>query len=222
MTGNLKTPGLAPELHEYLVAHGSPPDALLEELTEATRERFGAAAGMQVAPEQGAFLRLLTRLLGVRRAVEVGTFTGYSAINIARGLPADGQLICLDISEEFTSLAKEFWRRDGLEHRIELRLGDAVESLRAMPEEPHVDLAFLDGHKPQYIDYYEALVPRLTERGVILVDNVLWSGQVIDQDDDHEFTRAIRDFNDHVVADDRTEQVMVPIADGLTIITLAG
>jgi len=218
VTGNLKTPGLAPELHEYLVAHGTPPDQLLEELTAATRERFPDAAGMQVAPEQGAFLRLLTRLLGVRRAVEVGTFTGYSAINIARGLPDGGTLICLDVSEEFTSLAREFWTRDGLDDRIELRLGDAVDSLRTMPEEPHIDLAFVDAHKPQYIDYYEELLPRLTERGVILVDNVLWSGRVIDPDDQHEYTRAIRRFNDHVAADHRVDAVMVPIADGLTLI----
>lgn len=221
MTGNLKTPGLDPDLHEYLVAHGSPPDDLLEQLTATTRERFGAAAGMQVAPEQGAFLRILTRLVGARHAVEVGTFTGYSAINIARGLPADGTLVCLDVSEEFTDVAREFWTRDGLADRIELRLGDAVESLQAMPEEPHVDLAFIDAHKPQYIDYYEQLLPRLNPNGVIMVDNVLWSGEVINPDNEHEYTQAIREFNDHVAHDPRTEVVMVPIADGLTIITHA-
>lgn len=221
MSGNLKTPGLSPELHDYLVAHGSPPDALLEQLTATTRERFEAAAGMQVAPEQGAFLRILTRLLGANQAVEVGTFTGYSAINIARGLPADGRLVCLDVSEEFTDVAREFWTRDGLADRIELRLGDAVESLHAMPAEPHIDLAFIDAHKPQYIDYFEALLPRLNPRGVILVDNVLWSGEVVNADNRHEYTQAIRDFNDHVAGDTRVEAVMVPIADGLTIITHA-
>lgn len=219
---NLKTPGLGPELHEYLVAHGTPPDVLLEELDRTTHERFPDAAGMQIAPEQGALLTMLTRLLGVRHAVEVGTFTGYSATCIARGLAPDGRLVTLDVSEEFTSVAREFWARDGLEDRIELRLGDGVESLRAMPDEPRVDLAFVDAHKPQYIDYYEQLLPRLSERGVIVVDNVLWSGKVIDEDDQHEFTQAIRRFNDHVAADERSDAVMVPVADGLTFITRRG
>ncbi len=216
-----KTPGLDPELHDYLVAHGSPPDELLTELSSTTEQRFPEAAGMQIAPEQGAFLRLLTRLLKVRVAVEVGTFTGYSSICIARGLPDDGRLVCLDVSEEFTSVARTFWERAELDDRIELRLGDAVASLAAMPAEPHIDLAFVDAHKPQYVEYYEELLPRLTPGGVIVVDNVLWSGKVIDPSDEHEYTRAIRGFNDHVAADDRVDAVMVPIADGLTLITHA-
>lgn len=214
-----KTPGLSDDLHAYLVEHASGIDPMIAEITAATRERFPDQMSMVVAPEQAAFLTLLTRLLDVKLAVEVGTFTGTSALAIARGLGPGGRLVCLDISVEFTSLARKFWDRADVANRIDLRIGDGVEGLRSLPSDPHIDLAFVDAHKPQYIDYYEQLLPRLSERGVIIVDNVLWSGTVIDEDDQRESTIAIRAFNDHVAADPRVEAVMLPIADGLTFIS---
>ena len=209
---------LSPEIHEYLVAHGSPPDEVLAWLAQETRERLGDISMMQVAPEQGAFLTILTRALGVRSAVEVGTFTGYSALCIARGLGPDGKLLACDVSEEWTSLAREAWQRAGVDDRIDLRLAPAIETLRGLPADHAVDLVFIDADKPSYVDYYEELLPHLSDRGVILADNVLWSGNVVDQDADDENTRAIRRFNDHVAADERVDAVMLPLSDGLTLI----
>jgi caffeoyl-CoA O-methyltransferase len=212
---HLKSLGLSPELHDYLVSHGPAPDPVLESLVAET-QALGGIAVMQVAPEQGAFLTLLVRLLGARRLVEVGTFTGYSALCLARGLPADGHLLCCDVSEEWTEIARRHWESAGVADRIELRLAPALETLSALPEEPHLDLAFIDADKGGYIDYYEALLPRLRPGGLILADNVLWSGSVADPSNQEDSTVAIRRFNDHVTADDRVESVMLPISDGLT------
>jgi len=172
---------------------------------------------MQVALEQGAFLGMLTRLLGVRNAVEIGTFTGYSAICIARGLADGGRLLCCDVSEEWTTIAKRHWARAGLDDRIELRLGPAIDTLNALPQTPDIDLAFIDADKPSYQRYYEALLPRLRQNGLIVFDNVLWFGNVIDPSKTDESTVAIRTLNDLVVADERVEAVMLPVADGLTL-----
>ncbi len=211
-----KSFALSPELHEYLVAHGTPPDALQRELVEETK-RLGGISMMQIAPEQGEFLPVFTRLVGARRAIEVGTFTGYSALCIARGLPADGHLLCCDVSEEWTSIGRRYWEKAGVADRIELVIAPAIETLRALPEAPTVDLAFIDADKPGYPDYYEALLARLRPGGVILIDNVLWHGAVVDPEDQSEQTQAIRSFNDLVAADERVDRVMLPIADGLTI-----
>lgn len=208
---------LPPAVHEYLLRHGSPPDALAQELIEETR-RLGGIWLMQIAPEQGAFLTLLTRAIGARRAVEVGTFTGYSALCIARGLPADGRLLCCDVSEEWTAIARRYWDRAGLADRIELRLGPAAETLAALPAEPVFDLAFIDADKGGYPAYYEAILPRLRPGGLILVDNVLWFGRVADPAADDEATAQIRAFNAKVAADPRVEAVLLPIGDGLTIV----
>lgn len=172
---------------------------------------------MQIAPEQGTFLTLLTASLGARRAVEVGTFTGYSSVCIARGLAPDGHLLCCDVSEAWTSVARRYWARAGLADRIELRLGPAADTLASLPEEPVVDLAFLDADKPGYHTYYELLLPRVRPGGLLLADNVLQHGGVLDPDDHAENTEAIRAFNDHVAADDRVDVVMLPLADGLTV-----
>ncbi|TWJ10605.1 caffeoyl-CoA O-methyltransferase [Stackebrandtia albiflava] len=204
-------------LHEYLVTHGTPPDPLLRELIEETRKALPERAGMQIGPEQAAFTTLLTRLIGARRAVEVGTFTGMSSLAIARGLPDDGRLTCFDISDEFTSIARRYWERDGQAGKIELRIGDARKELRSLPEEPHLDLAFIDADKPGYAEYWEQLVPRVRPGGLIAVDNVLWSGRVADPAIVEDQTEIIRRFNTQVVADDRVEQVMLPIGDGLTL-----
>jgi len=217
MADDPKSFHLSPEVHAYVVAHGSPPDAVQRELIEATRE-LGGISLMQIAPEQGAFMQLLATATGARRAVEIGTFTGYSALCLARGLPDDGKLLCCDVSEEWTAIGRRFWEKAGVAHKIELRIGPALETLRALPEEPTFDLAFVDADKSGYADYLEALLPRLHEGGLILVDNVLWGGSVVDPDNDSESTNAIRAFNDEVAADSRVECVMLPISDGLTLL----
>jgi len=207
---------LSSELADYLVAHGTPPDAVQEALIEETAA-LGAVAGMQIAPEQGAFLTVLTRLLGARRAIEIGTFTGYSALCIARGLADDGRLICCDVSEEWTSVGRKAWESAGVADRIDLRIAPALDTLRALDAGATFDLAFIDADKPNYANYYEALLPRMRVNGAILVDNVLWDGRVVQADADDENTVAIRTFNEMVAADERVETVMLPISDGLTI-----
>jgi caffeoyl-CoA O-methyltransferase len=208
---------LGADIHEYLVAHGSPPDAIAQGLITDTAA-LGGVALMQVAPEQGAFLTLLTRALGVQFAVEVGTFTGYSALCIARGLGAGGRLLCCDVSEEWTSVGRPRWEAAGVAGRIELRIAPAVETLASLPADPPIDLAFIDADKPNYGRYYEEVLARLAPRGVILVDNVLWSGNVVNPEANDENTAAIKAFNDMVAADDRVDAVMLPISDGLTFI----
>lgn len=212
-----RTLSLTDELHAYVVAHGATPDPIARELIEETHAVHGERAGMQVAPEQAAFFQLLAKIVGVRHAVEVGTFTGYSALAIARGLAEGGRLICCDISAEYTEMARRYWARAGIADRIELRLGPAAETLRAMPAEPHIDLAFIDADKTGYPTYWAELVPRMRPGGVILVDNVLRHGRVLDPDPDDTDTQAIVRFNEEVLADDRMEPVMLPLADGLTL-----
>ncbi len=208
---------LSPEIQRYLVAHGTEPDAVQEALIEKTAE-LGGISIMQISPEQGAFMTLLTRLVGAKSAVEVGTFTGYSALCIARGLPADGHLLCCDVSEEWTSVGRPYWEQAGVADRIELRIAPAVETLRALPLEETIDLAFVDADKPSYAAYYEELLARLRPNGVILVDNVLWGGNVIAADPNDENRVAIRAFNDAVAQDDRVDTVMLPLGDGLTLL----
>jgi caffeoyl-CoA O-methyltransferase len=208
---------LSPAVHAYLIEHGTPPDPVLEELARET-QKVGPLALMQVAPEQGAFLTLLTRLVGARRAIEVGTFTGYSSICIARGLPPDGRLLCCDVSDEWTSIARRFWEKAGVADRIELRIAPAAETLRALPETADVDLAFIDADKPGYGVYYEEILKRLRPGGLILADNVLWMGRVADPAADDPQTEAIRAFNARVARDPRVECVMIPLSDGLTLL----
>jgi caffeoyl-CoA O-methyltransferase len=186
-------------------------------LIDETR-KLGGISLMQIAPEQGAFMTLLARAIGARRAIEVGTFTGYSALCLARGLPEDGKLICCDVSEEWTAIGKPFWERAGVSGRIDLRIGPAVDTLRALPEESLFDLGFIDADKPSYPAYYEEILRRLRPGGLILVDNVLWQGRVIDEDVQDDQTAAIRRFNDLVARDTRVERVMLPVSDGLTIV----
>src|SRR5262245_24724160 len=211
----IKSLGLSPELHAYLVAHGPPPDPVLDSLARETAA-LGPISMMQVAPEQGALLTLLVRLTGARRVVEIGTFTGYSALCLARGLPEDGKLLCCDTSEEWTAVARRHWDKAGVSHKIELVIAPAIETLRALPRTPSIDLAFIDADKVSYIDYYEEILARMGPGGLILVDNVLWQGAVIDPRASDANTEAIRRFNDHVAADRRVESVMLPISDGLT------
>jgi caffeoyl-CoA O-methyltransferase len=209
---------LSPAIHEYLVAHGTPPDEVQGWLIGETKRREPARSMMQVAPEQGAFMTVLTRLLGVSQAVEVGTFTGYSALCIARGLAPDGRLLCCDISEEWTELAREAWAGAGVADRIQLRIGPALDTLRGLPPDEVIDLAFIDADKRSYAAYYEELLRRLRPNGVILVDNTLWMGTVVDESVTDDDTKAIRAFNDAVAADERVDSVLLPISDGLTLL----
>jgi caffeoyl-CoA O-methyltransferase len=207
---------LSPEVHEYLVAHGTPPDEVQRALIAETAE-LGGISMMQVAPEQGALLTILAKLVGARSAVEVGTFTGYSSLCIARGLADGGHLLCCDVSEEWTAIARRHWERAGVADRIELRIAPALETLQALPSDETIDLAFIDADKPGYISYYEALVPRMRPGGLVLVDNVLWGGSVVDPSVTDENTEAIRACNDHIAADSRVDVVMLPVSDGLTL-----
>ncbi len=208
---------LTPEVYSYLVSHNPPLDPVLRDL-QAETVALGGISMMQIAVEQGAFLTLLARLLDARTAVEVGTFTGYSAICIARGLADGGRLLCCDVSEEWTAIARKAWTRAGLDDRIELRLGPALETLRGLPRTPDIDLAFIDADKPNYRHYYEELLPRMRPNGLIVFDNVLWSGAVADPANTDESTTALRALNDALVADDRVDAVMLPVADGLFLV----
>jgi caffeoyl-CoA O-methyltransferase len=217
MSDQPKSFNLSPEIHQYLVAHGTPPDDVQQALIERTSE-LGGISMMQIAPEQGAFMTILTRLLDVRNAVEVGTFTGYSSLCIARGLADGGKLVCCDVSDEWTSIAREYWTQAGVADRIDLRIAPALETIASLPDSEHLDLVFIDADKENYANYYEALLPRLRRNGVILVDNTLWSGAVIDASRDDSSTVAIRAFNDMVAADDRVDAVQLAISDGLTLL----
>ncbi|RIL07669.1 MAG: SAM-dependent methyltransferase [Proteobacteria bacterium] len=208
---------VSPEIHAYLLAHGTPPDPVQQSLIEETRA-LGGISMMQIAPEQGAFMTLLARAIGARRAIEVGTFTGYSALCIARGLADGGRLLCCDVSEEWTSIGRRHWERAGVADRIELRIGPAAETLRALPEEELFDLGFIDADKEGYPTYFEEILKRLRPNGLVLVDNVLWFGQVANPEANDPSTLAIRAFNEKVAHDARVDRVMLPVADGLTIL----
>jgi caffeoyl-CoA O-methyltransferase len=211
---------LDPRISAYLAAHAKLSDPMLEELVDETRRTY-PDLDMQVSRDEGALLRLLVRLCGAKRAIEVGTFTGYSSLCIARALPPGGRLLCCDMSEEWTSMARRYWDRAGLTDRIELRLGPALETLALLPMGPLFDFAFIDAEKTEYIAYYEALVPRMAAGGLIAVDNVLHRGWVAGTAEPDARTHVIREFNEHVLVDPRTESVIVPIADGLSLITAA-
>ena len=203
-------------LYEYLVAHRSPDDAVVAELREETA-RLGRMAVMQIAPDQASLLRILVSAIGARRAIEVGTFTGLSALAIARGLPPDGRLLCLDVSDEWTRIARRYWEKAGVGDRIELRLGPAADTLQSLPETPSFDFAFIDADKKSYGLYWQEVVRRLRPGGIVAVDNVLWEGEVVKPDKRGEDVEAIRSFNESVLADERVESVMLAVADGLTL-----
>lgn len=205
------------KLYEYLLAQRTPDDALLVELREETQRMPVTQAQMQISAEQGAFFTILARLMGARQALEVGTFTGYSSICVARGLAPGGRLLAFDVSQEFTDVARRYWRRAGLEDRIELRLGPALESLRALPLDPIFDLAFIDADKSGYLGYYEEILRRLRPGGLIIADNVLWRGRVADPSAREPEAVAIRQFNATVAADTRVDVVLLTIADGLLL-----
>lgn len=211
---------LTPELTDYIRAHRSQAiDPILDDLRVET-ERLGDISKMLISPEQGSFLSLLVASLGVRNALEVGTFTGYSAICIARGLPNDGRLICCDLSEEWTSIAQRYWSRAGVEHKTELRLGAAEITLRTLESDLEFDFVFIDANKTGYDTYYELLLPHVRPNGVIIFDNMLWSGRVVNtptDDPDIDDINAVKALNDKLTHDPRIDSVLLPIADGLNI-----
>jgi len=204
-------------LYDYLVQFGTRESDLLKDLRNETAKLPGA--GMQIGPEQGAFMGLLVELIGAKRALEVGTFTGYSSLCIAGAMPADGKLICCDVSEEYTKVARDYWRRAGLESKIELRLGPAVATLDALIAanvEPF-DFAFIDADKTNYSNYYDRAIQLVRPGGLIAIDNVLWGGYVADPKENDEDTAAIRAVNQKVRNDDRVTLALAPIGDGLTL-----
>jgi caffeoyl-CoA O-methyltransferase len=172
---------------------------------------------MQIGDDQGQLLTLLARLIGARRAVEVGTFTGYSSMCIARGLAEGGSLLCCDVSAEWTEIGRRAWASAGLADRIELRIAPALDTLRSLPAVADIDLVFIDADKPSYADYWAELVPRVRPGGLLLADNVLWSGRIADPEVADANTTALRAFNDLVASDDRVETVVLTAFDGLTI-----
>ena len=175
---------------------------------------------MQISPEQGQFMQLLTKLMGARRCIEVGVFTGYSSLAVALALPGDGHILACDVSEEFTSVARRYWKEAGVAGKIELKLAPATETLDARlkaGEAGTYDLAFIDADKANYAAYYERILKLLRPGGLVLVDNVLWSGAVIDASDQDEDTVAIRAFNKLLHKDERVDVSMLPVGDGLTL-----
>lgn len=204
------------ELHGYLVEQGAREDEALARVREET-EALGDIAVMQVAPDQGALMTMLARLLGARRAIEVGTFTGYSAICIARGLTADGTLVACEIDPERARTAAENFERADVADRIDLRVGPALETLRGLDDDGSYDLAFIDAEKTGYPDYYEECLRLLRPGGVILLDNVLMDGRVLDPPDGDEGAEAMDRLNRRIRSDDRVELAMVAVADGLTL-----
>ncbi len=211
----LKAISLTPALYDYLLQHAPEPHPILPEIAEATRSR--SDQNMQISPDQGRFMHLLTKLLGAKKAVEVGCFTGYSAVAVASALPSDGKLISLDIDSETAQIAQSFFTKAGLDQKIEIKVAPALESLTALAEESSgsFDLAFIDADKVNYQAYYEKCLQLLRPGGVILADNVLWSGSIIDSSNQEESTQALRQFNEFVKTDSRVSAMILPIADGL-------
>jgi caffeoyl-CoA O-methyltransferase len=218
-----RTLSIDDRVYDYLLSVSLKESDLLAQLREETAGiKFSE---MQIAPEQGQFMAMLVKLMGARRALEIGTFTGYSSVVIATALPEDGELVCCDDSEEWTSMARKYWQQAGLEDRINFKLGDASKTLRAMIDEGRegtFDFIFIDADKQNYPLYYELSLKLLRAGGLIAVDNTLWSGDVADPGNDEPGTRAIRRFNEMLKQDERVEISLVTIGDGLTLVYKPG
>lgn len=212
----MKPFSLPEALGPYLAALNTQPDAQQAELIEIAAGM--PSGGMKVSHDASILLGLVVKALRPSFAVEIGTFIGYSSLAIAKNLPDGGRLLCCDVSDEWTAIARQKWAEAGVEERIELRLAPALETLQALPSDPLVDFAFIDADKSGYVAYYEELVGRLSPPGLIAVDNTLWSGRVIDTSDNSTDTEALRHFNQHVADDPRTTNVTIPIGDGITLI----
>lgn len=213
-----RTLSMTDALYDYLLAHSLREPPVLRELRELTRALPGA--GMQISPEQGQFMALLVQLMGAKRCLEVGTFTGYSSTVVALALPGSGHVTCLDVSADYTRYAREAWRKAGVEQKITLHLAPALESLDTLLAEGQAgafDFAFIDADKGNYVDYFEAAIELVRPGGLIAVDNTLWHGAVADSANTEVDTVAIRAFNDRLHADTRIDVSLVPIGDGLTL-----
>ena len=212
-----KFTAMTPELHAYAVEHSAHRDELMQRLIEETEQAAGEMAVMQTAPEQAALLTVLVRAIGADRALELGTFTGYGTIAIARGLPEDGYLLSCDISDEWARIAERYVAADGLSDRVEIRLGPALETLRELPRSDRFDFAFIDADKPSYPAYYEQCVELLRPGGLLVVDNVFRGGSVVDRDAEDESVRAIRELNQRLSTDQRMISATVGVADGIAV-----
>jgi predicted O-methyltransferase YrrM len=213
-----RTLPLDDRLYRYLLDHSLRETPLMHELRELTARH--EMARMQIAPEQGQFMALMVELLGARRIIEIGTFTGYSALCLAQAMPEDGRLICCDLNKEWTAIAQDFWARAGVAARIDLRIGPALETLDALIEAGDAgrfDMAFIDADKTNYHHYYERCLTLLRPGGLVMFDNTLWGGAVADTDEQDEDTRALRDLNRLLHRDERVGLSLVPIGDGLTL-----
>jgi O-methyltransferase len=213
-----RTMGISEELATYVVDVGVREPEVLTRLREETAAI--PQHGMQIAPEQGAFLAMLVELVGARRCIEVGTFTGYSSLAVALALPDDGSLVCCDVSEEWTSVARRYWEDAGVASKVDLRIGPAsgtLEQLLADGGEAGYDLAFVDADKSGYDGYYEQLLRLVRPGGLIVLDNTLWSGRVLDTDPEDDDTRAIQALNTKLSTDDRVTLCLLPLADGVTL-----
>jgi predicted O-methyltransferase YrrM len=207
---------ITPELHRYAVEHSSFRDGVIPDVEQAGEE-MGDLALMQIAGDQAAFMTILVTAIGAHDALEVGTFLGYGALAIARGLPEDGRLICCELDEGYAERAREHLRMAGLEDRVEVRVGPALESLRAMERTEQFDFAFIDADKTEYIDYFEETLPRMRPNGVILLDNTLRGGSVLDPGDS-ESARVTAELNDRLTTDDRVDVALLGFADGITMV----
>jgi caffeoyl-CoA O-methyltransferase len=207
---------LSEVLNDYVLANTGQPDAVQRRLIDETAALPNAM--MQISPDIGVLLTMLTRLSGGLSAVEVGTFTGYSSLAIARGLEPGGRLVCFDISEEYTAVARKYWAEAGVEDRIELRIGPALDGLRALPAGAGIDIAFVDADKESYPLYLAELIPRVRTGGLIVADNVLQGGRVADPEASGSAVEGIRRFNAMAVEDDRVDAVLLTISDGVSIL----
>jgi predicted O-methyltransferase YrrM len=214
-----RTLNLTDEVVAYVHRYGVREHPVLARLRQRTAPM--AMSTMQIGPDQGAFMALVVRLIGARRILEIGTFTGYSSTAMALAMPPDGRMTCCDVSREWTDIAREAWREAGVADRIELRLGPAVDTLGELGDASY-DLAFIDADKPSYDAYYEGCLRVVRPGGLILIDNTLWSGAVADPAADDEQVSAIRALNAKIAGDERVDEVIMPIGDGLTMARIRG
>lgn len=206
------------ELADYISAHSTKPDDVQRQLMTATEERTGGASRMQIGGDQGTFFEILASSLGARNVIEIGTFTGYSALSLARGIGPTGKLICCDVSEEWTAIAREHWQLAGVADRIDLRIAPALDTIAALDADTQFDMAFIDADKTNYANYFEALLPLMRTGGVILVDNTLWSRRVLNASEQDADTAALGAFNKLVASDPRVRCVIIPMGDGVTLL----
>lgn len=208
-----RAPFLPEKISRYIAEHSVREPEILKELRAATASLPNA--GMQIGADQGQFMALLVQAMGAKRCLEIGTFTGYSALAVALVLPDDGHITCCDVNAEWTAIARKFWKKGGADQKIELRLGPALDTLKTL--KGPFDFVFIDADKPNYVNYYEACLPMVRRGGIIAVDNTLWSGWVADPKEKDADTRALRAFNDKLHRDERVTLALLSIGDGLTL-----